>query len=189
MIEALIQLDGNILMFIQEEIRNPVLDPVMTVITTLGNVGIVWILLTAALLISKKTRKIGVISACALVASLLVNNILLKNLVARIRPYYMVEGLIPIISKPSEFSFPSGHAGSSFASAFVLYRKLPKKYGTWALILAILISFSRLYVGVHYPTDVLAGMITGMGCSYLGEWFVILITKDKANTDKMNAIS
>lgn len=189
MIETLIQLDGNILLFIQENIRNPILNPVMIAITTLGNAGIVWIILTAVLLISKKTRKIGMISACALIASLLVNNILLKNLVARTRPYYIVEGLMPIISKPSEFSFPSGHAGSSLASACVLYRKLPKKFGTWVLVLAILISISRLYVGVHYPTDVIVGMITGTGCSYLGEWFVIFITKDKMNTDKINAIS
>ena len=93
------------------------------------------------------------------------------------RPYNAMATLIPIIRKPSEFSFPSGHAGSSFASAFVLYRKLPKKYGIWAIILAALISFSRLYVGVHYPTDVLAGILVGMGCSYLGEWVVLQIEK------------
>lgn len=168
--DSLLHMDGNILLFIQENIRNPVLDPVMKVITSLGNAGIIWILLTILLLAVKRTRRIGIMSACALVCSLLVNNILLKNLVARARPYATVEGLIPIIPKPSEFSFPSGHAGSSFASGSVLYRRLPKKYGILILVLAILISLSRLYVGVHYPTDVLAGMLTGIGCSYAGEW-------------------
>lgn len=175
--ETLIHMDGAILMFLQESVRNVVLDPIMKVITTLGNAGILWIVLTILLLIPKKTRKIGWMSACALLFSLLINNILLKNLVARVRPYNAIEGLIPIIKKPSEFSFPSGHAGSSLASACVLYRKLPKKFGIPILVLAILISFSRLYVGVHYPTDVLAGAITGIVCSYLGEWLINLIEK------------
>ena len=170
--ETLIHMDGAILMFLQESVRNAVLDPIMKVITTLGNAGILWIVLTIFLLIPQKTRKIGWMSACALLFSLLINNILLKNLVARVRPYNAIEGLIPIIKKPSEFSFPSGHAGSSLASACVLYRKLPKKFGIPILVFAILISFSRLYVGVHYPTDVLAGAITGIICSYLGEWLV-----------------
>ena len=168
--EALLNLDGGILLFLQDAVRNPVLNPIMTVITSLGNAGIIWILLTAALLIPKKTRKIGCMSACALLASLLFNNILLKNLVARVRPYNAIEALIPIVSKPSEYSFPSGHAGSSFASAWVLYRKLPKKCGIWAAILAALISFSRLYVGVHYPTDVLAGAALGILCGLGTLW-------------------
>lgn len=178
--EALIHMDGAILMFLQEAVRNAVLDPIMKLITTLGNAGILWIILTILLLIPEKTRKIGWMSACALLFSLLINNILLKNLVARVRPYNAIEVLIPIIKKPSEFSFPSGHTGSSFASACVLYRKLPKKYGVPILILAILISFSRLYVGVHYPTDVLAGAATGIICSYLGEWLVNQIQKKKS---------
>ncbi len=172
MMEALLNLDGNILIWIQEFLRNPILDPFFKVVTALGNAGIFWIIATLFLLIPKKTRRVGMMSAFALLWSLLLNNILLKNLVARTRPYYVVEGLIPLIKKPSEFSFPSGHAGSSFASACALYRNLPKKYGIWFLALAIFISLSRLYVGVHYPSDVLAGAITGIICSYLGQWVV-----------------
>jgi len=175
MLEILLNLDGEILLFIQDTVRNPVLDPIVKTITTLGNAGILWIILTVLLLIPKKTRRVGVISACALLASLLVNNILVKNLVARVRPYNALEGLIPIVAKPSEFSFPSGHAASSFASASVCYRKLRGKYGVLAVLAAVLISLSRLYVGVHYPTDVLAGIISGVGCSYAGEWAVILV--------------
>lgn len=175
--ETLIHMDGAILMFLQEVMRNPILNPIMKVITTLGNAGIFWIILTILLLIPRKTRKIGCMSACALIFSLLINNIFLKNLVARVRPYNAIEGLLPLIRKPTEFSFPSGHAGSSFASAGVLYRKLPKKFGVPLLVLAILISFSRLYVGVHYPSDVLAGAATGIICSCLGEWLVNLAGK------------
>lgn len=175
--EGLLHMDGEILLFLQEAVRNPILDPVMKVITTLGNAGILWIVLTVLLLIFPKTRRIGWMSACALLFSLLINNILLKNLVARTRPYYVVEGLIPLIKKPTEFSFPSGHAGSSFASACVLYRRLPKKFGVPILILAVLISFSRLYVGVHYPSDVLAGALTGWICSRLGEWIAGLVER------------
>ncbi|MDE5910364.1 MAG: phosphatase PAP2 family protein [Lachnospiraceae bacterium] len=175
--ETIIHMDGAILMFLQESVRNVILDPIMKLITTLGNAGILWIILTILLLIPERTRKIGWMSASALLFSLLINNIVLKNLVARVRPYNAIEGLIPIIKKPSEFSFPSGHAASSFASACILYRKLPKKFGIPILILAILISFSRLYVGVHYPTDVLAGAVTGIICSCLGEWLVNQIQK------------
>lgn len=183
MLETLLNIDGGILLFLQEAVRNPVLNPIMVLITSLGNAGIIWILLTIALLIPEKTRKIGCMSACALLASLLFNNILLKNMVARVRPYNAMEALVPIVKKPSEFSFPSGHAGSSFAAACVLYRKLPKKFGIWAVILAALISFSRLYVGVHYPTDILAGAVVGIVCSYIGEWVVTLAEKRKRDSE------
>lgn len=180
--ESLLQLDGDILLFIQDMIRNPILDPFMKVITTLGNAGILWILLTILLLIPKQTRRVGIISACALIASLLVNNILVKNLVARVRPYNAIETLIPIVTKPAEYSFPSGHAASSFASASVCYRNLPKKYGILAIVIAALISLSRLYVGVHYPTDVLAGVISGIVCGYLGEWVVVFTEKKRESS-------
>ena len=101
-------------------------------------------------------------SILALLLSLLINNIILKNLVARTRPYEMVEGLVPLIGRPRDYSFPSGHTGSSFASAWVLFRKLPAGYGISALVLAGLIGISRLYVGVHYPTDVLFGVLGGI---------------------------
>ena len=104
--------------------------------------------------------------------SLIVNNFLLKNLVARIRPYDMMDTLIPLVNKPTDYSFPSGHSGCAFAVAGVYVRNLPKRAGIPLLILAILIALSRLYVGVHYPTDVLAGLIIGVALSYLAEWVV-----------------
>ena len=92
----------------------------------------------------------------------LATNVLLKNLVHRIRPYVALENLSILVSEPSDWSFPSGHATASFAAAWALFRLAPKKVGVPALLLAILIALSRLYEGVHYPTDVLAGAAIGI---------------------------
>lgn len=158
---TLLELDGNILLWIQENVRNDFLTPIMTFITHLGDSGWFWIVLAVVLLLRKKTRTVGFLTACSLLGSLLINNLLLKNLVARIRPYEVVEGLHRIIEAQVDLSFPSGHVGSSFAAAVVIFLMCPKKAGIPALVLAFLIMLSRLYVGVHYPTDVLAGMVTG----------------------------
>ena len=157
----LLELDGNILLWIQDYLRNDFLNVVMKIITALGNAGIIWILSAVIMLCFKKTRKVGIMVAMALIGSLIINNLILKNLVQRIRPYEVVEGLKNLIGKQSDFSFPSGHTGSSIAAAVVMVKMLPKKFGVSALVLGILISFSRLYVGVHYPTDVIVGAITG----------------------------
>lgn len=170
--EWLIGLDGDILMFIQENIRNGILTPIFTAITFLGNSGIAWVILSLLLLVFKKTRRIGLMSLLALLVSLLINNLTLKNLVARIRPYETVEGLVPLIGRPWDYSFPSGHTGSSFASAWVFYRGLPKRFGIPALILAGLIGLSRLYLGVHYPTDVLFGVFSGIFSGFAAELIV-----------------
>lgn len=173
MLEALLNLDSNILLFIQEYIRNPVLNPIIVFITSLGDGGMIWIAATILLLIPKKTRKIGIMSAAALLGSLIINNNIIKNIVARPRPYTVLEELSILIPKPGEYSFPSGHTSSSFAAAVVFFRQLPKKWGVPALVLAILIGFSRIYVGVHYPTDVLAGMAVGTLLAIGAEYMVL----------------
>ena len=161
MLESLLQLDGAILLWIQEHVRKDFLSPVVKFITHLGDAGWCWILLAVILLIVKKTRKIGLVTAVSLLSSYVVNNLILKNLVARVRPYEAVDGLQRIIEAQSDFSFPSGHSASSFATAVVIFMLCPRKYGVPALVLAFLIALSRLYVGVHYPTDVLTGVISG----------------------------
>ena len=90
-----------------------------------------------------------------LILTFIIDNIILKNLVGRIRPYEVVRGVHYLIERQNDFSFPSGHTGSSFAVAVIYFLKLPRKYGILALMLAVHIGFSRLYLGVHYPTDVL----------------------------------
>ena len=159
---AINTLDHSILYWIQESLRGPALTPVMTFITHLGDAGIFWILLTLALMAPRKTRRIGVACAISMVIGLVVTNVVIKNWAARIRPYDLYQDLELIIGKQKDFSFPSGHATNSFACAWVIFRLAPKKYGVPALVLAILIALSRLYVGVHYPTDILAGAAIGI---------------------------
>lgn len=180
MLETLLNIDGGVLLFLQESVRNPFLDSVMVFITTLGDKGMIWIAATISLLLFKKTRKIGVMSALALTASLLVNNELLKNLVQRPRPFMTFTELTTVIPRPGQFSFPSGHSSASFAAAVVYYRNLPKKYGVPALVLAALIAFSRLYVGVHYPTDVLAGALVGTTLAIVMEYFVDYVMRKRS---------
>ena len=166
MIEYINELDGSMLLWIQEHIRNENLDGIVTFITHLGDAGILWIVLALLFLLFKKTRRAGGCTLAALVVSFLFNNVFLKNVVARQRPYEVVEGLTRIIEAQADYSFPSGHTANSVVAATVIFLMLPKKYSFLAPVLAFLISLSRLYVGVHYPTDVLTGMLSGIliGC-------------------------
>ena len=168
----LLAADGNILLWIQSVIRQDMLTPIMRVITHLGDKGIFWVLLTLALLIVPKTRKLGILSACALVFSVTVNNLCLKHIINRTRPYEVIEGLRILVGKPDDASFPSGHSAASFASAVALFlgaqTKREKKLFIVLIVLAFLISLSRLYVGVHYPTDVICGIISGICCAFAG---------------------
>ena len=132
--EFLINLDGNILLWIQEYIRQDWMEGFWKGITMLGDSGWFWIALSLLLMVPRQTRWIGITSLAAIVIGALITNVTLKNLVARTRPYEVVEGL----------------------------RMLPKKFGIPLVILAAMIAFSRLYVGVHYPTDVLAGLLIGL---------------------------
>jgi undecaprenyl-diphosphatase len=154
-------MEEMILLFIQNHIRCALLNPIIIFITHLGDSGLIWILICILLLIFKKTRTIGLMIVVSLLLSLLVNNLCLKNMIMRTRPYEAINQLTRLIEAQSDYSFPSGHSASSFAAAIILYKTLPKKYGILALVLAFLIAVSRLYVGVHYPTDVLFGILSG----------------------------
>lgn len=161
----MLQIEGNILLWIQENLRCAFLTPVMRVITTLGNAGIFWIVLTLILLIFRRTRRLGVYCAASMLLTLLVVNVAIKPLAARTRPYELIQGLEILVSRPHDYSFPSGHSANSLTCAWTLFRLAPKRYGVPALVLAILIALSRLYVGVHFPTDVLAGAAIGIAMS------------------------
>ncbi|MDO5574770.1 MAG: phosphatase PAP2 family protein [bacterium] len=174
MIETLMNMDTSMIIWIQEHMRADWLNPVFILITTLGDGGMIWIIGSAALLISKKTRQVGIMCLVALTLSYLVNNLMLKNLVGRARPFEAISSIIPLIPRPADSSFPSGHSAASFASAWLMFRKLPKKFGIPALVLAVLIAFSRLYIGVHYPSDVIAGILSGIMLGYLAEMILNL---------------
>lgn len=153
--------EERFLLFLQESVRNPILDRLMQFITSLGDAGFLAILVCIVLLCIKKYRRAGAAASLSLILDFIVVNLVLKNLVARTRPYDILEELLLITRRPSDLSFPSGHAGACFAVASVLFLCLPRRFGIPAVVTAALISFSRLYVGAHYPTDVLGGMVIG----------------------------
>ena len=166
--------DLPILDWIAANLWCPALDAAMPVITALGDAGIFWMVLAAVLLLFRKTRRVGLGMGFAMVLGLLLCNLMLKPLCQRPRPYdyqYDVFGkVIPlIIQRQHDFSFPSGHTIASFEAAGVILLN-HKKWGIGALVLAILIAFSRLYLYVHYPTDVLASIALGFGLALLGNW-------------------
>lgn len=165
MMDTLLTLDGQILVWIQEHLRQAWLTPVMTGITKLGGLGLIWIVICLGLICSKKTRWAGVAGLLGIIFSLLLNNLFLKRLVARTRPYEVKEGLKLLTEKATDFSFPSGHAGSSFAAATAICCMQKGSKWRWlVLALAFVMGFTRLYIGIHYPTDVLAGALTGALC-------------------------
>ena len=153
----------NILDWFQT-LHTPILDKIMTSITKLGDAGIFWIILTLLFLIIPKMRKTGIIMAAALIMDLLICNVAVKNLVARTRPYDVNTSVQLLVAKLHDYSFPSGHTAASFASVTALYLAGEKKLWKPALVLACLIAVSRLYLYVHYPTDVLAGAVIGILC-------------------------
>lgn len=145
--------------------RNPLLDGFFRIFTRLGNAGICWIVLTALLLCFKKTRRLGICTALALILNLLVCNIWLKPMIGRVRPCVLrdVQLLIPM---PGDASFPSGHAASGFAVTMALaFRR--SRLAIAAGAAAALLAFSRLYLYVHFPTDVLGGIVIGTICAAL----------------------
>lgn len=165
---AILQLDGNILLWIQEYVRHDSMNGFWTFITSLGNAGLFWIALSMILLIFPATRKAGALALLSMMLCFLITNLWLKPLIARPRPYTRVPGLEILIPRPSDWSFPSGHSTASFAAACSYFHAAPKKRSAIpALILAAMIAFSRLYVGVHYPTDVLGGILVGCLGSYI----------------------
>lgn len=170
--------DWAILDFIQS-IRTPFGDAVMPAISILGNGGFIWVVLGAVLLIIPQTRRVGLTIAIALALTLVLSELTLKVIVARPRPFMVNSSVVPLISPPSGFSFPSVHTASSFAAVGALFFSRNKLWIP-ALVLAALIAFSRLYVYVHFPTDVLAGIAFGLLFGYLAHLIVSKIWKTPA---------
>lgn len=162
------ELDFIILDWIQMHLRCAVLDTFFSSVTHLADGGIIWILLAICLLLWKKTRWLGLALACSLVLDALLCNGLLKPLVARIRPYDLRPAAgLPLIAPPTDFSFPSGHTAVSFAAVTGLTCSHARQWG-WSLLVAGMIALSRLYLYVHYPSDVLGGMLAGILAGWLG---------------------
>lgn len=170
--EAFNMWESNIVLFVQENLRFEFLDPIMKFITSLGDEGIVPIVLCILLMIFKKTRKVGITAGTSLALEAVLINLLIKKIVARTRPYIVNEAIEYITKRPGDHSFPSGHTGCMFAVASVLFYMLPKKVGIPAMVVASLVGISRLYVGVHYPTDIIGGFIIGMFTGFIAKLIV-----------------
>lgn len=179
--------DNAVMAFVQEHFHNPATDAVFPVVTYLGEAGILWIVLSVILLFFKKTRRCGVYALTAIALGFLVGELGLKNIVCRPRPYQVNPPDAPLlIPFPGGYSFPSGHSASSFAVATV-YFHFSKKWGVPALILAGLIAFSRVFLFVHWPTDVLAGAAFGVLVALLVLWLAPkLEAKRRADEEELD---
>lgn len=167
MIEWITQADFAVLYWIREHLCCGFLDAVMPVLSDSMNAGIPCILLAAVLLCVPKTRRTGLAIGIALASGFLFGNMVVKSVVARVRPYEVDTLIELLVERLSDFSFPSGHAIACFGTATVLTVR-HRKAGVAALVLAALVAFSRLYLFVHYPTDVLAGTVIGVGAGLFG---------------------
>lgn len=168
----------QVLDFIQLNLRSPLLDKLMVIFTYLGSAGFIWILIALILFVSNKSKKYGIAMMVSLLLCLIIGNITLKPIVDRIRPCDVNTAINLLIKHPTDASFPSGHTMSSFAAAVSLLY-YDKKKGLLALILATIISFSRLYLYVHYPTDILAGIIIGIIIAIVSQKLVEIYYKRK----------
>jgi undecaprenyl-diphosphatase len=161
MTDTVYSIDFSILEFIRENLSCGFMDAVMKLFTYAGEWGAVWIVIAIGLLLTPKYRRLGITMSVGLIACLIIGNILLKNLIARDRPFIADPDIILSISPPSGYSFPSGHSFTAFTSASIL-SSCSRKAAAAAIPAAILIAFSRLYFSVHYPSDVLCGMLLGI---------------------------
>ena len=157
---ALLELEFSILYFIQG-LHTPFLDRFMTAVTSLGDKGWFFIVLGIILFCFKRTRKMGAAVLLSLAAGGLIGNVVLKNLVMRDRPCWIDESVRLLIQNPKDFSFPSGHTLASFETAVSIFL-YNRKWGVPVIVLASVIALSRLYLFVHFPTDVLSGMALGI---------------------------
>lgn len=153
-------MEFQILDFLQT-IHNPVLDKIMVFFTSLGNAGILWLILAIVFLCIKKYRQCGAAMLVSLGLGLIVGNVILKNVIARERPCWINDTVQMLIAVPKDYSFPSGHTLASFGAATAIFCS-HRRLGIAAGAVAAVIAFSRMYLYVHFPTDILAGLILGI---------------------------
>lgn len=162
-------IDLNILLWVQNNLRYDLLTAFFTHITSIGSILLA---LIAAWLILKGSRYekfVGITSLVSAIIEVAIVNGFLKNLIARPRPLVEYGEVVPIVNILSEYSFPSGHTALAFAMAFVFYRLMPKSYGVIAIMIAAFVGISRVYLGVHYLSDVIGGIVVAYVASRIAE--------------------
>lgn len=171
MLEAIAVWDAEVLLWIQANIRAPLGNVLIPLWSSLGNGGMLWIALALVLLLFRKTRRAGVLALGGMALNFLVVNVTIKHLVARPRPWLVVEGLEFLLFEPDPNSFPSGHTSAAFAFAAAVCCETGR---VWVRVLAlgaaVCMGLSRLYVGVHFPSDVLCGAVIGGLCGLAVVW-------------------
>ena len=189
MLDLIQSWDAGVLLWIQENLRSDALTVIMKGFSVFGSYGIGMIAVTAILLIPRKTRRTGVTSGLALIFGALAVNVILKPLVVRPRPYVTLDDLEPLMKEMKDpHSFPSGHTQAAFALAVSVCLVLRKKLlSVLALAFAVIMGFSRLYVGAHYPSDVIAGALVGIAAAFAGYGILRLIDR-KASPEKLRKL-
>jgi len=173
-IKRIDKFDNDILFLIEKYIHNKYLDIIMPIVTFTGNLGIIWIVMAIALMLDKQYSAIGNLIILTLIISTIVGEGIVKHIVRRVRPCNKQDSIALLSLKPISYSFPSGHTLSSFAVAEMLSMYFTQ-YKLIFMSIAFLIALSRLYLYVHYPTDVIAGIIIGVLCSKV--IFIVLQTE------------
>ena len=151
--------ESGALVWIEQNLRHPIIDPIMFFFSWINNAGLWAILMVLMLLVYKKYRDVGVTAMVSLAMEFFLINVVVKPWVQRIRPYDVNEAIHILVETPTDYSFPSGHTGAAFAVAFVVLLCMSWKWGVSVIAVASMIAFSRLYNGVHYPTDVLGALV------------------------------
>ena len=161
-------------------LQNKFFDAIMPFITRLGDAGFIWIAISIILICTKKYRKVGIASLLAISISTILTEGIIKHLVERVRPIIAYPIDNPLIKLPTSSSFPSGHTASSIAVTYVLSTYI-KRYKFYFISLAVLIGFSRIYLYVHYFSDVLGGAVVGLISGILSVYIVRKISEKKEN--------
>ena len=168
-------MDIAIIQWITDVLQSPALTSVMRFITSLGNMGIIWFLFAGYFFFVKKDKKTAATLIAAVVLTWLCNDLLLKNMFNRPRPFMTHAQFPALITPPTSSSFPSGHSATSFAAMAVL-AAMGGKWKLSGILIAVMIAFSRVYLHVHYPTDVITGCLIGF---MIGSFLVHQMRKQK----------
>lgn len=173
------EMDFMILNWIQKYLQCDILDKLMPLFTSLGKKGGLFILVAVVLVCVPKYRKWGVSLICSLLLGFLFGNLLIKNSVARVRPYDQVDNITLLVDKLSDYSFPSGHTLAAFEFfAVICMMPVKKVYKILAGVIAFTMAFSRVYLQVHFPSDVLAGMLLGTLFGIMGVRIVDMLVEE-----------
>ncbi|MDE6519127.1 MAG: phosphatase PAP2 family protein [Ruminococcus sp.] len=160
------EIDFMVLDYVREHLRNGFLDNIMPIVTMCGDMGIFWVAVALIISAKKKYKQCSITMLIGMIVGVLIGNFVVKNIVQRDRPCWIIDIENMLIANPKDFSFPSGHTMSSFIASTILFY-YDKKLGIPSFAVALLIAFSRLYLYVHFPTDIIGGALLGVAIAVM----------------------